>query len=695
VDDGAGQGVCPEAVVELAAFDERPGTSDNWVGAGDLALAPLLAAAARAASRGEPRPTLPAILQVPLRPRANSLHASAAAGKGEAAEVCAWLTVAAVFEPAPRCLAAFWRNAESRIDPSIDPSTCAAMAVPAALDEAAAEAAALLLPEVEWRLRSAFFAASTGGPRGAEPSGEPHASAPALEATLLALFSPPPRDDFTASEVSEELLQWRRRTAAVLGLASSPRAALAVAAWATAAAVAAVLPLLLGAVRSLARSLPTPQADNSDRHIAFADYDAVLAAVLAVLASAPLADFANAPGGDDSALLARLVPATLALTAARRRSALAPFVWAAPSTAFAPARASKHESCATAAAAAATAMATATVAAESSLRAGLVAELRGLRRRLKGLDSSAASKKNARAPPTLELALERPETLAAGRGSPAEDPDLAVAVLPAEASGDCWAEDWAEERAQLESDVAYLQQQCVKLQTDQRAVALVAGLTLHRGSDVQARLRHAGEAATTAARQRDAAEWGLERARRLLGASAVERLRRKAREEAATLLLAPEVDALAAQAWARQAAWALKEAAAKALQATARRWLVKRQLAKEARAAETLGGTLRRLLLRAKRRTAAQQRHAAAAQVQRLCRGRQERRRVATLLRVLPKMQAWFRAKTLREGREAGCSGGSAGQSLLAAKRKERADQAAAAIDRAERQVGQTKRPRP
>jgi hypothetical protein len=68
---------------------------------------------------------------------------------------------------------------------------------------------------------------------------------------------------------------------------------------------------------------------------------------------------------------------------------------------------------------------------------------------------------------------------------------------------------------------------------------------------------------------------------------------------------------------------------------------------------------------------------------------------VATLLRVLPKMQAWFRAKTLREGREAGCSGGSAGQSLLAAKRKERADQAAAARDRAERQVGQTKRPRP
>jgi phosphopantetheinyl transferase (holo-ACP synthase) len=272
--------------------------------------------------------------------------------------------------------------------------------------------------------------------------------------------------------------------------------------------------------------------------------------------------------------------------------------------------------------------------------------------------------------------------------SPAEDSDLAVAVLPAQASGDCWAEDWAEERAQLESDVAYLQQQCVKLQTDHRAVALVADLTLHRGSDVQARLRHAGEAATTAARQRDAAEWGLERARRLLGASAVERLRRKAREEAATLLLAPEVDALAAQAWARQAAWALKEAAAKALQATARRWLVKRQLAKEARAAETLGGTLRRLLLRAKRRTAAQQRHAAAAQVQRLCRGRQERRRVATLLRVLPKMQAWFRAKTLREGREAGCSGGSAGQSLLAAKRKERADQAAAAIDRAERQVG-------
>jgi len=761
-DQGANQGICPQAVVEIAALDQTTGAFENWLGSGDLALAPLLAAAARAASRGLSCPSRPAVLQVPLRPRRSKSGPTSAAPSGESStddDVSAWITLAATFEPTNDCLQEFWGKARAR------PSTTEAKSVVKSLaattgvsinDQAEdlQDLRAKTLSEADWRLRSAFFVvslhnAASNKPledvssstvhRGSVPQLEPHVLVSALEAHLLELFPPlPTRVDFTSttSTSNEALLNWRQHISALFGLAITPSASLAAqqAAWSTGAAVAAMLPSMLCTLRSMARKVLQAETCDDGCATPFSDYDAVLNAAFTNLASASLVDATNlfrdgaSSSSSSPSSVVHFPPSTLARFAARLRADLATSLWSPPSEIPVPTADAKARDMVAAD------VRTDVLGPQSSERAGLVAELRGLRRRLKSLDSAKSSStkdlRHRTLPSRLSRALEM-EPLKSYKESndeaealilnqeAVEEEEVSQSLVVAHPPNSTLAlitqpvrkqalvasdhpdvktpssDRWSDEQAELETEVAHLQQQCMKVEGDRRKAAMVADLALTRSGDIQARLEHASDAALVATREREALESELQRAQRQLSITSTAHARKKAREEAVVLFLRPEIEAMSAKSKAREAASSHRKACATALQSSTRRWLVNRRTEKEAQAAHVLGSALRRLLRRAKQHLAIERRDAAAIKLQTVCRGRRVRRQLPLLLHVLPKLQARFRANRLREGRSTEVLGtssmsarrGCAGLSPLALKRKEKTDQAAAARDRAERLV--------
>lgn len=763
-DEGANQGVCPQAVVEISALDQTTGAFDNWSGSGDLALAPLLAAAARAASRGMSSPSRPAVLQVPLRPRGKSTNASTAAtmkGLSGDEDVSAWVTVAATFEPTTDCLEDFWRTAHAR--PSIREAnsvrsrgvTDGAPIEDEAKGISSEDHRTAILCEADWCLRSAFFgalsrnatsdnskevkSASTAISEAAQRQ-EPHVLVPALEAQLSELFPPlPPRVDLAnPSAPNQALSKWRQHITALFGLTTAtPPPSLSVqrVAWNTAAAMTGMLPSMLSTLRSMANR--SSQADTSDDScvILFSDYDAILSAAFVPLASTSLLDGpdVSSEGIDASSSPSRVIrfsPSTLARFAARRRADLARNLWFPPSENSTIGHTARKSITGTAKGDNSTEMGFDATSTQNSERAGLVAELRGLRRRLKSLDSVKFRSANPQAQasissPTSRLAPEFEQLDALEETGNSEErlvlrshdevsesliiadpPNNALALIPQPAREQALVafgnptqasstDRWSGEQADLEAEVTHLQQQCAKLDSDRRKAALVADLALTRSSDIQARLEHASDATAAAAREREAIESELHRAQTQLSITSTAKARKKAREEAVVLFLRPEIEAMSAESKARKAASLAREARATLLQSSTRRWLAKRREEKETQAAHVLGSALRRLMRRAKLHLATKQRHTAAIHVQRLCRGRRVRRQLPLLLHLLPKLQARFRARRLREGRSSDVwsasstsnNRSSAGLSPLALKRKEKTDQAAAARDRAERLV--------